>query len=151
MRKVLPVLAILPLMTGGCISTATSIVKAPFQVAGKAVDWTTTSQEESDRNYGRKMRKRRPRRASSARNSPNAARRTRGAANAASTKATAQAIDAAARSSVVILTKVRTQSPMHRPRDPGSWVKPRMTGEGPAVRTPAQCRWPAPSRRRRRG
>ena len=56
MRKVLPVLAILPLMTGGCISTATSIVKAPFQVAGKAVDWTTTSQEESDRNYGRKMR-----------------------------------------------------------------------------------------------
>lgn len=57
MRKVLPVLAILPLMTGGCISTATSIVKAPFQVAGKAVDWTTTSQEESDRNYGRKMRK----------------------------------------------------------------------------------------------
>ena len=57
MRKVLPVLAILPLMTAGCISTATSIVKAPFQVAGKAVDWTTTSQEESDRNYGRKMRK----------------------------------------------------------------------------------------------
>ncbi len=57
MRMVLPVLAILPLMTAGCISTATSIVKAPFQVAGKAVDWTTTSQEESDRNYGRKMRK----------------------------------------------------------------------------------------------
>ncbi len=49
----LPVL----LATGGCISTAASIVKAPFQVAGKAVDWTTTSQEESDRNYGRKMRK----------------------------------------------------------------------------------------------
>jgi len=47
----------LVLATGGCISTAASIVKAPFQVAGKAVDWTTTSQEESDRNYGRKMRK----------------------------------------------------------------------------------------------
>ena len=31
MRKVLPVLAILPLMTAGCISTATSIVKAPFR------------------------------------------------------------------------------------------------------------------------
>jgi uncharacterized protein YceK len=57
MRKVLLVLAVLPLMTAGCISTATSIVKAPFQVAGKAVDWTTTSQEESDRNYGKKMRK----------------------------------------------------------------------------------------------
>ena len=57
MRKTLLMLAVLPLMTGGCISTATSIVKAPFQVAGKAVDWTTTSQEESDRNYGKKMRK----------------------------------------------------------------------------------------------
>ena len=57
MRKVLPVLAVLPFLVSGCISTATSIVKAPFQVAGKAVDWTTTSQEEADRNYGRKMRK----------------------------------------------------------------------------------------------
>jgi len=49
----------LPLLlaTGGCINTAASIVKAPFQVAGKAVDWTTTSQDEADRNYGRKMRK----------------------------------------------------------------------------------------------
>ena len=54
--RILPVL-LLPLLAGGCISTATSIVKAPFQVAGKAVDWTTTSQEEADRNYGRKMRK----------------------------------------------------------------------------------------------
>ncbi len=54
MRLILPIL-LLPL--AGCISTATTIVKAPFQVAGKAIDWTTTSQEESDRNYGRKMRK----------------------------------------------------------------------------------------------
>ncbi len=53
---VLPALA-LPLLAGGCLSTAASVVKAPFQVAGKAVDWTTTSQEEADRNYGRKMRK----------------------------------------------------------------------------------------------
>jgi len=51
------VLCLLPLALSGCISTAASIVKAPFQVAGKAVDWTTTSQEESERNYGRKMRK----------------------------------------------------------------------------------------------
>ncbi len=57
MRKILPLVVLLPLMAGGCISTATTIVKAPFQVAGKAIDWTTTSQEESDRNYGRKMRK----------------------------------------------------------------------------------------------
>ena len=48
---------LLPIAAGGCISTATSIVKAPFQVAGKAVDMATTSQEEADRNYGKKMRK----------------------------------------------------------------------------------------------
>ena len=54
--SLLPLLA-LPLLAGGCLSTAASVVKAPFQAAGKAVDWTTTSQEESDRNYGRKMRK----------------------------------------------------------------------------------------------
>ena len=41
----------------GCVSTAAAVVKAPFQVAGKAIDWSTTSQEEADRNYGRKMRK----------------------------------------------------------------------------------------------
>lgn len=45
------------LATGGCVSTAASIVTAPVRVASKAVDWTTTSQEEADRNYGRKMRK----------------------------------------------------------------------------------------------
>ena len=54
MRILMP-LALLPL--AACVSTATHIVKAPFQVAGKAVDWTTTSQSEADRNYGRKMRK----------------------------------------------------------------------------------------------
>ena len=51
-------LILLPLIgLTGCVSTAASIVKAPFQVAGKAVDWTTTSQSEADRNYGKKMRK----------------------------------------------------------------------------------------------
>ena len=48
---------LLPFAIGGCVSTATTIVKAPFQAVGKAVDWTTTSQDEADRNYGRKMRK----------------------------------------------------------------------------------------------
>ena len=57
MRLALLLTLPLALATGGCISTATTIVKAPFQVAGKAIDWTTTSQEEADRNYGRKMRK----------------------------------------------------------------------------------------------
>lgn len=48
--------SLLPL-TAGCISTAASVVKAPFKAAGQVVDWSTTSQEEADRNYGRKMRK----------------------------------------------------------------------------------------------
>ncbi len=52
------ILFLLPLLAAtGCVSTATKIVKAPFQVAGKAVDWTTTSQSEADRSYGKKMRK----------------------------------------------------------------------------------------------
>lgn len=51
-------LIILPLLaTTGCVSTAKSIVTAPFKVAGKAVDWTTTSQSEADRNRGRALRK----------------------------------------------------------------------------------------------
>jgi hypothetical protein len=53
----LVVLALLPLVTGGCLSTVGSVVTAPVKVAGKAVDWTTTSQSEADRNYGKKMRK----------------------------------------------------------------------------------------------
>ncbi|MEG3176348.1 hypothetical protein U1872_08915 [Sphingomonas sp. RB3P16] len=55
--RVLIAAALLPLITGGCIRTAASIVTFPVKAAGKAVDWTTTSQSESDRNYGRKMRK----------------------------------------------------------------------------------------------
>ncbi len=56
MRK-LVVIALLPLVSGGCLSTVGSVVTAPVRVAGKAVDWTTTSQSEADRNYGKKMRK----------------------------------------------------------------------------------------------
>jgi uncharacterized cupredoxin-like copper-binding protein len=49
--------AMLPLLTGGCIRTAASVVTFPVKAAGKTIDWTTTSQSEADRNYGRKMRK----------------------------------------------------------------------------------------------
>lgn len=59
MRKIalLPIM-LLPLMSGGCMaSTAVGLVTTPFKVAGKAADWMTTSQDESDRNYGRKVRK----------------------------------------------------------------------------------------------
>ncbi|AOH82998.1 hypothetical protein AWL63_02380 [Sphingomonas panacis] len=56
MRKML-ILATLPLFAGGCVSTVAHVVTAPVRITSKAVDWTTTSQSESDRNYGRKMRK----------------------------------------------------------------------------------------------
>ena len=57
--KYLPLIAVamLPLVAGGCVRTAASIVTFPVKAAGKTIDWTTTSQSESDRNYGRKMRK----------------------------------------------------------------------------------------------
>lgn len=42
----------------GCIAkTALDVVTLPVRAGAQAVDWSTTSQEESDRNYGRKMRK----------------------------------------------------------------------------------------------
>ncbi len=55
MRKAL-VLA-LAFLTGGCVCTVASVATAPVRVTAKMVDWTTTSQSEADRNYGRKMRK----------------------------------------------------------------------------------------------
>jgi hypothetical protein len=64
-------LVALLLSTTGCVSTVTSVVKAPFQVAGKAVDWTTTSQDEADRNAGRKMRKQKEREEKEARRNRN--------------------------------------------------------------------------------
>ena len=63
MRRSMLLLLTLPL--GGCVAqavwdTATLPVKAaavPVRAGGKVIDWTTTSQAEADRNYGRKMRK----------------------------------------------------------------------------------------------
>lgn len=46
------------LAAGGCVRTVAGVVTAPFKVAGQAADWATTSQDEADRNYGRKMRER---------------------------------------------------------------------------------------------
>jgi len=52
------ILILLPLalLAAGCIRTVASVATAPFKVAGQTVDWATTSQDEADRNYGRKMR-----------------------------------------------------------------------------------------------
>jgi hypothetical protein len=48
----------------GCLATAVAgvavaVVKAPFQLAGAAVDGLTTSQSEADHNAGKKARKER--------------------------------------------------------------------------------------------
>ena len=50
------------LLLPGCVATAVAgvavaVVKAPFQLAGAAVDGLTTSQAEADRNAGKKARK----------------------------------------------------------------------------------------------
>jgi hypothetical protein len=41
----------------GCVRTVASVVTALVRAGAQVVDWSTTSQEEADRNYGRKMRK----------------------------------------------------------------------------------------------
>ncbi|KQM62369.1 MULTISPECIES: hypothetical protein [unclassified Sphingomonas] len=56
MRRAWMVLAVTPL-TGGCVSTVWNVATAPVRAGAQVVDWTTTSQSEADRNYGRKMRK----------------------------------------------------------------------------------------------
>ncbi|MES2988213.1 MAG: hypothetical protein V4808_09930 [Pseudomonadota bacterium] len=58
MRKILlPFIVALPLLSGGCIAkTLVDVVTLPVKAAGQGVDWATTSQSESDRNYGKKMR-----------------------------------------------------------------------------------------------
>lgn len=56
-----PILLALPLLLpglGGCIAkTALDVATLPVRAGAQAADWATTSQDEADRNYGRKMRK----------------------------------------------------------------------------------------------
>jgi hypothetical protein len=52
------IVPMLALLLSGCLArAAVDVVSLPVHAAGKAVDWTTTSQAESDRNRGRMMRK----------------------------------------------------------------------------------------------
>ena len=54
--------------TGGCVARAAwDVATLPVRAGSKAVDWTTTSRDEADRNYGRKVRKQRERAAREAR------------------------------------------------------------------------------------
>jgi len=58
MRRILiAAAAAMPLLTGGCIAkTAFDLATLPIKATKQVADWTTTSQSESDRNYGRKKR-----------------------------------------------------------------------------------------------
>ncbi|MEH3107938.1 MAG: hypothetical protein PGN09_11860 [Sphingomonas fennica] len=44
-------------VVGAVASTAVAVATAPVKAVGYTADKLTTSQEEADRNYGRKMRK----------------------------------------------------------------------------------------------
>jgi hypothetical protein len=57
MRKfLLPAMLLLPLLAGGCVRTVASVVTAPVKIVSQGADWATTSQDEADRNAGRKQR-----------------------------------------------------------------------------------------------
>ncbi|MDT7535920.1 hypothetical protein OVY48_21215 [Sphingobium sp. SA2] len=43
-------------LTGCVAKAALDVVTLPVRAGAQAADWATTSQDESDRNYGRKMR-----------------------------------------------------------------------------------------------
>lgn len=55
--RILIAAPLLLLALPGCVRTVASVVTAPVRAGSQVVDWTTTSQDEADRNYGRKMRK----------------------------------------------------------------------------------------------
>jgi hypothetical protein len=78
MRKLFVCACVLPLIAGGCVSTVAHVVTAPVRVTSKAVDWTTTSQSEADRNYGRKMRKQEAKEGRERRREANQCRRQHG-------------------------------------------------------------------------
>lgn len=57
-KALLATVLLLPVLSGGCLAkAAVDVVTLPVKAVGKAVDWSTTSQSEADRNYGKKMRK----------------------------------------------------------------------------------------------
>ncbi len=45
------------LLLGGCVQTVASVVTAPVKIVAQGADWATTSQDEADRNRGRRLRK----------------------------------------------------------------------------------------------
>ncbi|MFM6852752.1 MAG: hypothetical protein ACKOUM_01570 [Sphingopyxis sp.] len=58
MRSCLLLAAALPLLSGCIARTALDIATMPVRAAGQAADWATVSQEEADRDLGRRSRAR---------------------------------------------------------------------------------------------
>lgn len=56
MRAVIVAVMAAPLLAG-CVSAVKTVVTAPVKAVGQVADWSTTSQDEADRNRGREMRK----------------------------------------------------------------------------------------------
>jgi hypothetical protein len=56
--RVLIIVALAAPALAGCVSTVKSVVTAPVKAVGQVADWSTTSQDEADRNRGRAMRAR---------------------------------------------------------------------------------------------
>ena len=59
--RAIPLALLAALSLSGCVGAVKSVVTAPVKAAGQVADWSTTSQEEADRNRGREMRKRQER------------------------------------------------------------------------------------------
>ena len=57
MRILIVAVLAAPLLAG-CVSAVKTVVTAPVKAVGQVADWSTTSQDESDRNRGRELRKR---------------------------------------------------------------------------------------------
>ena len=66
MRQAALLLVVAALLSG-CVRTAYSVVTAPVRATSQVVDWSTTSQDEADRNRGREIRKQEKREAKEAR------------------------------------------------------------------------------------
>ncbi len=57
MRILIVAVLAAPLLAG-CVSAVKTVVTAPVKAVGQVADWSTTSQDEADRNRGRELRKR---------------------------------------------------------------------------------------------
>lgn len=56
--RTLMIAALAAPLLAGCVSTVKSVVTAPVKAVGQVADWSTTSQDEADRNRGRALRER---------------------------------------------------------------------------------------------